>query len=978
MSKLNLTQVYSGFTVNKETFVKELNANVYTLEHTKTGARLLYVDSTDDNKVFSISFRTPPSDSTGVFHILEHSVLCGSRKFNVKEPFVELLKGSMNTFLNALTFADKTMYPVASRNEKDFMNLMDVYMDAVFNPNIREHDEIFRQEGWHYEINETTDELIYKGVVFNEMKGVFSSPDTILANTINESIFPDNPYRHVSGGDPEKITDLTYDGFMEAYYTYYHPSNSYIFLYGNLNVEETLAFLDRDYLTKYDKKQIDSSIPLQQPVQKHTVVKEYEVLETDTVENKVHMALNFVIGEHSDRERAVASQILQEILLTSPAAPLKKALLARGIGQHVSGMFNSALRQPVFSIIVRNAHEGQEEEFKLAVIEELTRIVEEGIDKKLIEGAISGSEFQLREADFSMPKGLVYNLFVMDNWLYDGRPEDCLAYEKLFEQIKLALTTNYFEQLIEEIILNSKHNSFAVVKPSRTLGEQKRQAELNKLKTYQNSLRTEELDQLQKETEKLIQRQSTRDTKEDLEQIPMLTLSDLNQSPERIPCTDVKVNGIDTLWHEMNTSKIAHYNLYFDIKNVVRELGESYIPYVSLLSKLLGKVDTRNYNYNELSNEISIKFGGLDFSNKTFENSNEENLNVRLRARAKVLEPHLEVSFHYLNEIINHSLFTDEKRILELLQEIKLNLEMSLNQNGHSFALMRVHSQLSHAAKYEENLDGINFYRFICSILKDFDQNQESILEALEKTRQHVFTKTNLVLSFTGDQALFNVFSEFLPRLELNDLTKNHKVQPTEISDTTEENEAYVISSGVSYVTKGYQYQTLGYEYSGKLKVLKRILDLNYLWNAVRVKGGAYGVGMMISRWGVCSFFSYRDPNVAATFNVYDHAYEHLADFNEDQQTMTKYIIGTIAGQDRPLSDREKGEQSDAYYFSNISFADLEKERREILSTTAEDIQGYAKLLEEIVAQGRSCVIGNKDKINENKEVFDVVTDLIS
>ena len=977
MSKLNLNQKYSGFTVNKEKFVKELNANVYTLEHTKTGAKLLYVDSTDDNKVFSISFRTPPGDSTGVFHILEHSVLCGSEKYNVKEPFVELLKGSMNTFLNAITFADKTMYPVASRNEKDFMNLMDVYMDAVFNPNIHKHEEIFKQEGWHYELSETSDELIYKGVVFNEMKGVFSSPDAILANTINESIFPDTTYRHVSGGDPEKITDLTYNAFMEAYNKYYHPSNSYIFLYGDMNVEETLSFLDRDYLSTYDKKHIDSSIPLQRAIQEHTVVREYEVLETDTLENKVHMALNFVIGEHSNRERALASQILQEILLTSPAAPLKKALLARGIGQHVSGMFNSALSQPVFSIIVRNANEGQEEEFKLAVIEELKRIVEEGIDKKLIEGAISGNEFQLREADFGMPKGLVYNFFVMDNWLYEGTPEDCLEYEKLFEQIKSALTTNYFEQLIEEIILNSTHTSFAVVKPSKTLGEQKRQAELNKLKTYKNSLRAEELDQLQKETEKLIQRQSTPDTKEDLERIPMLTLSDLNQSPERIPCTEVKVNDIDTLWHEMNTSKIAHYNLYFDIKNVVRELGESYIPYVSLLSKLLGKVDTKNYNYNELSNEISIKFGGLDFSNKTFENSNEENLNVRLRARAKVLEPHLEVSFHYLNEIINHSLFTDEERILELLQEIKLNLEMSLNQNGHSFALMRVHSQLSLAAKYEEKLDGIDFYHFICSILKDFDQNYKSVLEALENTRQHVFTKTNLVLSFTGDQALFNSFSEYLPRLELNETTENHKDHPTVISGT-EENEAYVISSGVSYVTKGYQYQTLGYEYSGKLKVLKRILDLNYLWNSVRVKGGAYGVGMMISRWGICSFFSYRDPNVAATFNVYDHAYEHLANFSEDQQTMTKYIIGTIAGQDRPLSDREKGEQSDAYYFSNISFADLEKERQEILSTTVEDIKGYARLLEEFVAHGRSCVIGNKDKINGNKEVFDVVTHLIS
>lgn len=978
MAKLKINEHYSGFTVNKETFVKEISANVYTLEHIKTGAKLLYVDSSDDNKVFSVSFRTPPSDSTGVFHILEHSVLCGSEKFNVKEPFVELLKGSMNTFLNALTFSDKTMYPVASRNDKDFTNLMDVYMDAVFNPNIKNHEEIFKQEGWHYEVNDTSDELIYKGVVFNEMKGVFSSSDTILTNAINESIFPDNPYRYVSGGDPEKMTDLTYEAFMETYNKYYHPSNSYIFLYGDMNIEEKLAFLDREYLSKYEKKQIDSSIPLQKPVKEQVIVKEYEILETDTAENKVHMALSYVIGEHSNRERALAFQILLEILLSSPAAPLKKALIAKGIGQQVTGMFDSARRQPVFSIIVKNANEGQEEEFKQAVIDELKKIVRDGLDKKLVEGAISGNEFQLREADFGMPKGLVYNFFVMDNWLYDGTPEDCLGYEKLFAQIKKSLTTNYFEQLIEEVILNSTHNSFAVVKPSKALGEQKRQTELNKLKTYKDSLSAQELEQLKKDTEQLVQRQSTPNTNEELASIPMLALTDLNPEPEKLPCTEAKVNNINTLWHELNTNKIAHYNLYFDIINVERELGQAYIPYVSLLTKLLGKVDTKNYSYNELSNEVNIKFGGLDFLNNIFENSNkEEGPNIRFKVRAKVLEPHLEISFNYLNEIINHSLFTDKNRLLELLQETKLNLESSFKQNGHMYALMRVHSHLTLAAKYDETLEGISFYYFICDILKDYEQNYQQIFESLEKTRAHLFTKKNLVLSFTGDQELFNSFSKYIPSLQLNDAVENANHQLLELNGTGE-NEAYVISSGVSYVTKGHNYQTRGYEYSGKLKVLKRVIDLNYLWNNVRVQGGAYGSSMQMDRSGIYSFLSFRDPNVAGTLNVYDKVSEYVKNFNEDEQGMTKFIIGTISGQDRPLSDREKGEQSDFHYFSGVTFTDLVKERQEILSTTADDIRGYAGLMKEMVDKGVACVVGNKDKINEGKEAFQKITELIS
>lgn len=978
MGKLNVNQEYSGFVVNQEVFLKELHANMYTLEHSGSGAQLIYIDCDDTNKVFSISFRTPPNDSTGVFHILEHSVLCGSKKFNVKKPFVELLKGSMNTYLNALTYSDKTMYPVASKNEKDFLNLIDVYMDSVLNPNICEEEDIFKQEGWHYELNDNLDQIAYKGVVYNEMKGVFGSPDAILFNTVNESLFPETIYRHVSGGDPEQITDLSYEALLKAYHQYYHPSNSYIYLYGDMNVEEKLALLHDSYLSKYDKKQIDSSIPLQQPVKDQVVVKAYEILETDTEDHKVHMSLNFVIGENIDRERVLAFEILEKMLLSSHAAPLKNALLAKGIGQNVTGFLNSGIRQPFLSIMVKNAHAGQEEAFKQTVFEELRSLVANGIDKKLIEGAISKSEFRLRETDFGL-KGLMYNTLVLNNWLYDGDPKAYLEYEEALETIKSSLTTNYFEQLIEEVLLNSGHNSLAVITPSKTLAAQKRGKESDRLTALRNSLSQDDLKRLHRENEKLIERQTMPDEKENLDSIPMLTLDDLDKQTEPLPCTKINVNNLPVLWHEMNTNQIVYYNLYFDLKKAVSALGEQSIPYLSLLSRFLGKLDTTNYNYNQLSNEIDIEFGSLSFQEHVYESSDaEDHFNAMFTIRAKVLSSRLESSIHYVNDIMNHTIFTNKKRIFDLLQEIKIELGMYINQTGHSYALMRLNSRFSKASNYADQLYGIDFYSFINDILDNFDRHYENLITQLETARNHIFTNEKLVLSCTGDKQQFSLFQQAVAKLEVKEPPVDNRTGPGPESAEKAANEAFIVSSGVSYVTKGYNYRKCGYKYSGKLKVLKRILDLDYLWNAVRVQGGAYGAGAFIRRLGDFNFYSFRDPNVAATFDVYNKASEYLASFAEDEQTMTKYIIGTFAELDRPMSNREKGEESDSNYFSGITSADLEQERQEVLSTTAEDIRSFADLVKAMTEKGQVCVIGNKDKIMESAERFDQVTELKS
>jgi len=975
MGKLSTDRMYSGFTVNKQVFIKELDADMYTLEHKQTGAQVVYIDSDDDNKVFSVTFRTPPSDSTGVFHILEHSLLCGSEKFDVKEPFVELLKGSMNTFLNALTYADKTMYPVASRNEKDFLNLMDVYLDSVFNPNIAREEEIFKQEGWHCEPTGDSDRLAYKGVVYNEMKGVFSSPDSILFNSINESLFPDTAYRHVYGGDPEKITDLSYEKFMETYRRYYHPSNSYIYLYGDMDVEEKLALIDRDYLSKYERKQIDSAVAMQEPIKDMLLVKEYEILESDTEENKVHMSLNFVIGDHSNRERVLAFEMLEKILLSSDAAPLKKALIDKGIGQNVVGFFNSGIRQPVLSVMVKNASSGQEEALKQTVVEELEKLVREGIDKKLIEGVISKSEFRLREADYGI-KGLMYNLMTLNNLLYDGDPRAHLEYEEALASIKTALSGNYFETLIDRTLLNSDHNSITVIKPSKTLAAEKRRNESEKLEKFKKSLGLEGLERLKRENEKLVARQTTPDKKEKLDAIPMLELSDLEREPERLPCIQTKEKGLDLLWHEMNTNKIVYYNMYFDIENVVNALGESHVPYLSLLSRFMGKVDTENYDYGRLANEVDIKFGSLGFQNDIYESlTAADYFNGRFSIRAKVLDGHLEASLRDIDEIINRTVFTNKKRIFELLQEMKIELEAYINQSGNSFASMRLNSHWSKASQYADKLYGIDFYDFVRGILEDFDGQYEGLKKALETVKKHIFTDKNATFSCTADKMQFDAFRELLPAVKLNKTQAVGESSRSEFA-ATGKSEAFVISSGVSYVVKGGNYRNFGYEYSGKTKVFKRILDLDYLWNTVRVQGGAYGAGAIVRRLGDFNFYSFRDPNVAGTFDVYDRAYEYVKNFDEDVREMTKYIIGTIAELDSPLSNRQKGEESDSNYFSGITIEDLRKERQEILSTTAEDIREYAAMVKDVLEKGKVCVIGNGEKINESKEAFEKIVEL--
>jgi presequence protease len=965
---LEINKVYHGFKLLEEKHIEEINSTTKLFEHEKSGAKLFYLQNEDDNKVFSISFRTPPEDSTGLTHILEHSVLCGSRKFPSKEPFVELIKGSLNTFLNAMTFSDKTMYPVASRNNKDFRNLMDVYLDAVLYPNIYKTPEILMQEGWHYELDNKEGELTYKGVVYNEMKGALSSPESILMRKVQESLFPDTPYGYESGGDPDFIPDLTQEQFVSFHKKYYHPSNSYIFLYGDMDILEQLSFIDSEYLSNFNRIDIDSEIPYQKPFnEQKKVVLDYPISENEKEEDKTFLSLNFVVGDATNNELYYAFDILEHLLLETPAAPLKKSLIDANLGKDVFGSFDSSVLQPTFSLVVKNSSESKLDEFKKVVHDTLESLVNNGIDKKLIESSINIKEFQLREAEFSgYPKGLVYGIQCMDSWLYGENPILHLEYESALAKIKTALETNYFEKLIEQYLLNSKHSSLVVVNPKKGLGEQKSEELRKKLADYKASLSEDELNKIIENTNKLRERQETPDTQEALESLPLLSLEDIDPKSEKLPLEEKAIKDIKVLAHPTFTSGIGYVNIYFDSTVVPQDK----IPHLGLLSAVLGKIGTKKYGYEELSNIININTGGIRFSAEAFaECGSSQNFFPKFSVRAKALIEKLPDLMEIIGEILGNTVYEDKKRIKEIIQEMKSRMEMRMLQRGHTVASKRACSYFSPIAKYEETLIGLSFYKFMADLDNNFEAKFKELSESFKELSKLIFNKNNLILSFTGDEKDYGIFEQSFTALYDN--LGEEKPQQNEYSfELGALNEGLMTSSKVQYVAKAYNFRDLGYNYTGSLQVLKTIVGYEYLWNKVRVQGGAYGAFSNFQWGGNTVFSSYRDPNLVETLAAYDKTASFVQNFDADNREMTKYIIGTISELDSPLSPFMKGVVSDEYYIRKINHELVQKEREEILNTNKEEIRKLASLISEGMKQNYFCVLGSEEKIKANKDMF--------
>ena len=972
---LEVNKVYNGFRLINQEEIKDIKSVGRLFKHEKSGARLLSLFNDDDNKVFSISFRTPPEDSTGLPHILEHSVLNGSRKFPLREPFVELLKGSLKTFLNAMTSPDKTAYPVASRNSKDFFNLMNVYLDAVFYPNIYKKKEILMQEGWHYHLEKPEDKLTYKGVVYNEMKGAYSSPENFMYRRILASVLKDTIYANSSGGDPEFIPELTEEQFLNFHKKYYHPSNSYIFLYGNGDILEQLEFIDKEYLSEFNEIEVNSEIIEQEPYSEILhLTEEYSISKDDREENKAFLSLNYAVGKAALREDALGMEILTHMLLDTPSAPLKNAIIDAKLGKDVSGSYRDTIVQPIFSIMVKNSNEHQVEDFKGVVFSTLRKLVDEGIDRELIEASININEFRLREGGRrGSAKGIMYASDCMKTWLYGGEPYKALKYEDDLRKIKDNVDNNYFENLIKKYILNNTHGSIYVLRPRKGLAEERAEKLQQKLDAYKEKLSKEEIDKIVEETNKLKRMQVTKDKPEDLEKIPMVTLDDIKRDPERIPQEEKEVSGAKVLFHDIFTSGIIYTNILFDGRIIEQEL----IQYVALLTHLLGKVGTEHKDYIKLDNAINISTGGIKYRFDTYRSINEqEEINPKFELETKVLPHKFNSLIELLNEIGSSSKFDHKKRIKEILGQVKARMEASIMQNGSQVASERVMSYFSKVDKYKDDISGIGFYKFLCNLLKNYDELYEKIVENLTKVYKKIFNKNNMIISVTCSKDEYKIFENNIGNF-INGL--GHEVYKEEkyIFENNRRNEGLKTQGDVQYVAKGYNYKELGFEYSGKLQVLKTIARLDYLWNKVRVQGGAYGCMINLNRSGELVFASYRDPNIKETIEAYDATADFLKNLDISDREMRKYIIGTISGLDRPLSPAEKGEIATEIYIKNISYEYLKNEREEVLLTTKEDIKELANIFKDIMDKNYLCVLGNVNKINDNEELFKEVMAVI-
>jgi Zn-dependent M16 (insulinase) family peptidase len=971
---LKLNNIYHGFRLVDEKNIKETNSVARLFYHEKSGARLFHMENDDDNKVFSITFRTPPKNSTGLPHILEHSVLCGSRKFPTKEPFVELVKGSMNTFLNAMTFPDKTMYPVASRNEKDFYNLMDVYLDSVFYPNIYKHKEILMQEGWHYELEDINSKLTYKGVVYNEMKGAFSSPESVLMRKIQETLFPETPYGVESGGDPEVIPELTQEEFLEFHRKYYHPSNSYMFLYGNGDIQKQLQFINDEYLENFDKQKTDSSIPLQKPFSILNEVEiDYPISLKENESDKTYFSLNYVTGLSVEPETYLSMEILEYILLGTPASPLKKALIEAELGKDVFGRYDNSILQPFVSIIVKNSNYEKKDAFKEIVFNTLSSLVKNGLDKKLVEAAVNRKEFEMREADFEgYPKGLIYNIKIMDSWLYDANPMMHLEYEPIFEKIRASMDNRYFEKLIKKYLLDSNHSSLLILKPKKGMAEKKAAEVDAKLEEFKASLSKEELQALIDTTKNLKKWQNTPDSQENLEKIPMLSIEDITVKGEILPQEVKDESGVKVLAHNVYTNGIAYINLLFDTTAVPQEQ----LPYISLLAGVLGKISTENYSYSDIAKEIDMHTGGVRFNAQVYGEKNDDTkyhpmFSVKGRSLAKKL-PEL---FRIMGEIINKTKFDDIKRLKEIIREIKSRIEMRISNEGHIYACKRLFSYYSAEGYYLETITGLTYYKFIVDIEKDFDNNALKVVENLKKTAELIFNRQKLIVGVTCEEDDYRFFSSNFSII-LNNLENRRNDSISYKFKVKTLNEGLMTQGKVQYVAKGFNFIRLGYSYSGILQVFRTIARYNYLWNRIRVQGGAYGALAGFERNGNMFFASYRDPNLKETLEVYDEIYKYIEELNISHREMTKYIIGTVSRIDQPLTPYMKGERAIEYYLRKITKEDIQKEREEILGTDLNKLRELSDMLLELMKRNNYCVLGSEMKIKENENLFDNLIDV--
>ncbi len=969
----------NGYRVIVKQELKELDASGYLLEHEKTKAKVVAIEAKDENKVFSIGFRTPPKDSTGVAHIVEHTVLCGSKHFPVKDPFIELEKGSLNTFLNAMTYPDKTVYPVASCNDKDFRNLMNVYLDAVFYPNIYQEEKIFQQEGWHYELTDVNGPLTYNGVVFNEMKGVFSSPKELLERKIQQSLFPDTAYVHESGGDPAAIPDLTYQDYLDFHSRYYHPSNSYLYLYGDMDMAEQLAWIDENYLSSFDYLEVDSRIQKQEAFAEPVDCRSYYSLaEGEPADEKTYFSYNAVVATSLDRELYLAFQVLNYVLVQGVGAPVKQALMDAGIGTEIVSFYDEGICQPTFSIIAKNAASDKKETFAAIVREQLEKLVTEGINRDSLNAGLNALEFRYREADFGMyPKGLMYGLQIFDSWLYDPeKPFIHLQANETFQKLREKMEDGYFESLIQKYLLDNTHRSFVTIEPKTGLTAQMEEREAKRLEQYFATLSEAQKEELIRQTAELKRYQEEPSPKEALEKIPLLEREDIGTKARGFSNREKTAAGCPVIHHDYFTNGIQYIQIMFDIKPLLKD----YAPYISLLCNVLGCIDTDLHDKLSYSNEILQNAGDMYFMPNLYQSRvNRGEYKAFLVFGTKVFADRSEKIIDLLYEALTVSHLEDEKRLKEIIGEQKSALIMRLLSTGHSTAVSRAMAYDSEPSRYDEQFSGISYYQFLCRLEENFDREKENLIQVLKYLTDQIFIRDHMSAGITcteSDYASFEqAFNAFVEKMGAR-TGAGCVVEPGLRCEEITENEGFKTAGQVQFVARTGNFLNAGIPYSGVYKVVRSILGFDYLWNEVRVKGGAYGVMCAFPNTGEGYFVSYRDPNLAHTNDVYKGVPQYLRKFDADEREMTKYIIGTISSVDTPLTPKAKGSRSMAAYLTDVTEEDVQRERDEILHATAEEIRGAAAMAEAVLSGGAICVLGNEGKVAENESMFRSVSTL--
>lgn len=968
---LEINKIYHGFKVVQSSVVNEVHSLVYLMEHVQSGARLLYLANDDDNKVFSVAFRTPPADDTGVAHILEHSSLCGSRKYHLKEPFVDLVKGSLNTFLNAMTYPDKTVYPVASRNAKDFHNLMDVYLDAVFYPLLYENKYTLRQEGWHYNLESPEGELSYNGVVYNEMKGVYSSPDAFLENEAMKALFPDTCYRFESGGYPDAIPQLTQEQFENFHKTYYSPENSFIYLYGDMDIDATLAYLDAEYLSHFSKTgQVHSEIPLQPPLARTAEVEAfYPVDAEEDCKGKTYHELSIVTGKATDLQTSMSLRLLEAVLLESESSPLRRALLAAGVGQNISGSYTGSLQQPVFGIRAAGSEKDLRDKFISVIYKTLQDLTINGIDKKLLEASLNSTEFKLREADFGpYPKGLIYGLGVLDTWLYGGDPIEGLRYEQALAAMRTGLTSNYYESLIENYLLDNTHKVIVTLLPQPGKEEADQAAAAKKMQRLKASMTQEQLAQYAAECAELHRLQAEPDSEEARAAIPILQRSDIRRQTERIAKVEEGEANQRLVFVPAVTNKIAYTNWYFDISGV----PAAQLPLCFLLSDVLGKFNTKRYSYQELSTYGIMYTGGITFNVRAVsEAENADAYRLYFSVKAKALLQNLPHVFDLLQAIGTESLLNDVQRFQELLAEIKTDWDDEFFNRGQTVAIARLYSYCAAGARANEQ-DQFSYYQFLKKLSDNFAEQGAAVLQQLQSLLALFFQKSRFTLFYSCDaedkeqvKAQCLDFAAQLPEAPV--------AAAPEALPVPGHNEGITTAGKVQYVAAGGSFAKFGHKYTGAMRVLETILRYEYLWTKIRIQGGAYGATARFELNGLGVFASYRDPQLAKSLEAYKALPAWLQTVEFPARELDKYVIGTISGMDTPLTNSMRLDQAALQYLKQIPEELRQRIRDEVLDVTNADLQALGKVVEDMLSDGLLCVVGGKQPIEANKEKFTAI-----